>query len=173
MTVSRDTMDQFARRLGEHTRSHDLDLVDVVFHASEPLLVGADFIDYAARTIRRAVSHGTVVRLSVQTNGVMLDERILPTLLAHDIHVSVSLDGGAQDRHRRYQRYAHLFVTLLCTIDIRNDPIEVYEALAAAAPPGIDFLLPHGNWDTPPPQRATDPTETWYDAPVREVRVRL
>ena len=39
-----------------------------------------------------------------------------------------------------------LFSGLLCTIDLRNDPVTMSEALAAFQPPGIDFLLPHGIW---------------------------
>jgi uncharacterized protein len=204
--IGRDTIARFAVRLGEHTRRHGLREVDVVFHGGEPLLAGAEMIDYAATVVRREVGSGTSVRLSIQTNGVLLDDRVLPTLLAHDVYVSVSLDGGreAHDRHRRYRngngsydkvirglsalrapRYAHLYASALCTIDVGNDPLEVYQSLLATKPPAIDFLLPHGTWDAPPPLRTPDASRTpyadwlipvfdrWYSAPVREVRVRL
>jgi uncharacterized protein len=57
--------------------------------------------------------------------------------------------------------------------------------LARFQPPTIDFLLPHGNWSSPPPGRIPGSKETpyadwlisvfnhWYDAPRQEVRVRL
>jgi uncharacterized protein len=44
---------------------------------------------------------------------------------------------------------------------LRNDPVGTYEALQEFQPPLIDFLLPHGNWTSPPPGR--DPAGT--DAP--------
>jgi uncharacterized protein len=52
-------------------------------------------------------------------------------------------------------------------------------------PPFIDFLLPHGNWTSPPPGRVAGSAETpyadwlipifdrWYGASRRETRVRL
>ena len=51
----------------------------------------------------------------------------------------------------RADRYRELYAGLLCTIDVRSDPVAVYHALAALEPPAVDFLLPHATWDTPPP----------------------
>ena len=47
-------------------------------------------------------------------------------------------------------------------IDVRNDPIATYEALLAFKPPLIDFRLPHGTWDTPPPGRDQQTRHTPY-----------
>jgi uncharacterized protein len=95
------------------------------------------------------------------------------------VRIGISLDGdqAANDRHRRFRdgRSSHpavrralallrrpefraSYAGLLCTIDIRNDPIRVYEALLAEAPPQIDLLLPHTNWDQPPPRTPATPT---------------
>ncbi|MBO0880900.1 MAG: radical SAM protein, partial [Mycobacterium sp.] len=52
-------------------------------------------------------------------------------------------------------------------------------------PPAVDFLLPHGNWTTPPPQKGEHPAATpyadwllpifdrWYGASTLETWVRL
>ena len=81
------------------------------------------------------------------------------------------------------ESFRHLFAGLLCTIDLRNDPIATYEALASYDPPKIDFLLPHGTWESPPPGRIPDAVETpyadwlitifdhWYRAPVPGIRL--
>src|SRR5688572_6116677 len=82
------------------------------------------------------------------------------------VRVGISLEGPpvANDRHRVYadgrgshsevaralnrlvsQRFRHLYGGILCTVDLRNDPLEVYEHLLSFEPPEIDFLLPHGN----------------------------
>jgi uncharacterized protein len=49
--------------------------------------------------------------------------------------------------------HRHLFAGLLCTIELTSDPLETYDSLE---PPAVDFLLPHGNWRTPPPSRNSD-----------------
>ncbi|MFD5553195.1 FxsB family cyclophane-forming radical SAM/SPASM peptide maturase [Streptomyces sp. NPDC127068] len=81
--------------------------------------------------------------------------------------------------------HRHLFGGLLCVIDPRNDPLATYRHLLGYAPPVIDFLLPHGNWSQPPPGRLPGSPATpyadwlaavfdvWFDAPVRETRIRL
>jgi uncharacterized protein len=81
--------------------------------------------------------------------------------------------------------FQHMFAGLLCTVDLRNDPIGAYEALLAFNPPAVDFMLPHGNWTEPPPGRDPESSATpyadwliqvfdqWYDAPRQPTRVRL
>ena len=71
----------------------------------------------------------------------------------------------------------------MCTIDLSNDPVRTYRALANFDPPKIDFLLPHGTWGNPPPGRipdlATSPYADWlievfeYWYPKPQTRVRL
>jgi len=198
--------DAAVRRIAEHAAAHGLTSVSVVFHGGEPLMVGAGYLDRAAAVVRGAVPGGVDVALSVQTNGVLLAEPILAVLRAHEISVGVSIDGGEQahDRHRRYANgkgshravlrglnallqpeNRHLFGGLLCTIDISNDPVGVYEDLLAVRPTAIDFLLPHANWASPPPGYAPGQTGTryadwliaifdrWYGSPRKEARVAL
>ncbi len=201
--MTRRTIDQAARRISEHTHTHGLVRTRVVLHGGEPLLAGVEMIDFAARSIRRHVPGRTDIIL--QTNGVNLDHRFLKVMHTHGIRAGISLDGtaAAHDRHRRYRdgRGSHaetaralrllgapahreLFAGLLCTVDLRNDPLQVYQALLEFEPPAVDFLLPHGNWSSPPPARAgIDGApyadwlgvifDHWISAPRRETGVRL
>jgi uncharacterized protein len=208
--MSTATIDTVARRIAEHAHAHGLGQVGLVMHGGEPLLAGPDSLRHAVTAVRAAVGPEIQVNAGIQTNGVLLDATFLELFDELDIHVSVSLDGGKEDndRHRRgadgrgshervsaglerltQPRFRHLFNGLLATIDLRNDPVATYESLLEFDPPTIDFLLPHGTWDTPPPGRSTslDPTlddspygdwlvdlfDRWYRAPVRETRVRL
>jgi uncharacterized protein len=179
--MSRETIDHIAARISEHASDHSLDAVQVILHGGEPLLAGAELIEYAVQKIRRSTS--ARVDFDIQTNGVLLHTNYLKLFDFLDIHVSVSLDGD-KDAHDRYRRRAngegshaavvrgldaltteqfrHLFNGLICTIDPRNDPIGTYEALLQFGPPEIDFLLPHGNWSAPPPGRITGSQETPY-----------
>lgn len=175
-TVASDaTIDRFAARVGEHAAAHGLGSVRVVLHGGEPLLAGPVKLTRVARRLRAELPPDTRLDLRMQTNGVRLadSEQLCRLLVEEGIKAGVSLDGGreANDRHRTYRngagsyekvarairrlgapRNRESFAGILCTIDLANDPVAVYEALAALDPPRIDFLLPHATWDTPPPR---------------------
>jgi uncharacterized protein len=199
-------VDQTAARIAEHIHSHDLTQVTVIMHGGEPLLAGPDLISHVVTTIRDQAGPQARVNVSLQTNGASLNTGYLQLFASLDIRVGISLDGDAvaHDRHRRYRNgqgshrkvvtalkhlaaepYRHLFGGLLCTIDVRNDPVATYEALLQFDPPMIDLLLPHGTWTAPPPQRLPDSSSTpyadwliavfdrWFAAPRQETRIRL
>jgi uncharacterized protein len=168
-----------AARIAEHAAAHGLTDVQVVLHGGEPLLAGADRLGRVIRELRRALDGLTRLDLRIHTNGVRLDEDFCRLFHRHHVKVGVSIDGDrrANDRHRLFRngkssharvieaidllrsRYRHLYAGLLCTIDIRNDPLAVYHALRRLEPPRVDFLFPHATWDHPParvPGRGTD-----------------
>jgi uncharacterized protein len=193
-----------AMRIGQHAKAHRLPAVTLVLHGGEPLLAGRDLISHLVTSARREAGPGVRVDVTIQTNGVGLDEPNLRLLNELSVGIGVSLDGRADDhdRHRRFPsgrgshtavaaglrrltdpRYRHLFSGLLCTIDLRNDPIATYKALTDFDPPKADFLLPHGTWDAPPPGRVPGAPETpyadwlitvfdyWYPAPGTRIRL--
>jgi uncharacterized protein len=193
-----------AMRIGEHARSHQIPSVALILHGGEPLLAGRELITELVCATYAAVGPGTQVDVRVQTNGIGLNDSYLRLFDDLDVRVGVSLDGGAEshDRHRRFASgrgsyaavtagldrltrpaFRHLFSGLLCTIDLRNDPVATYKALTEFDPPLIDFLLPHGTWASPPPGRMPGAADTpyadwlievfdhWYPAPSTEVRL--
>ena len=202
--MSAETAEWTARRIGEHARAHGLTEVALILHGGEPLLAGRELIARIVRDTRAAAGPGVRVDVGIQTNAVGLDDAYLRLFSELGVRVGVSLDGTAEahDRHRRFASgrgsyaavsasmhrlieapFRQLFSGLLCTIDLRNDPVATYEALAAFEPPGIDFLLPHGTWAAPPPGRVPGAVETpyadwliavfdrWYPEPATGVRL--
>ncbi|MGH3820246.1 MAG: FxsB family cyclophane-forming radical SAM/SPASM peptide maturase, partial [Pseudonocardiaceae bacterium] len=198
--------EQTVMRIGEHIHAHGLTRVTLILHGGEPLLAGPDLIAHLVTSVRDVAGPLVQVDVSLQTNGVGLDTDYLRLFDDLDIRVGVSLDGDAtaHDRHRRYRNgrgshaavvaaleslaaghYRHVFGGLLCTIDVRNDPVATYEALLQFTPPMIDLLLPHGTWTTPPPERIPGSPSTpyadwliavfdrWFAAPRQETRIRL
>lgn len=193
-SMSAATIHEAARRIAEHVERHRLHEIGVVLHGGEPLLAGPETVELALSAIRAAVPAHTAVRYSIQTNGTLLDEAFLAMFVRHGVRVGVSLDGdaAANDRHRLFPRgagsyervaaglellsdvrYRPQFAGLLCVVDVRNDPLAVYEGLLAFRPPAIDLLLPHGNWSNPPPRPAGAPSyadwliaifDAWYDS---------
>lgn len=206
MTMSAETIDYAASRIAEHARAYQLPSVKVSLHGGEPLLAGAGVITDAVTALRREMPFGTQLNINIQTNGVGLGESFLDLFKRLSIRVGVSVDGndGGHDLHRRlasgagsYREvaaavrllaspaYRGTFGGLLCTVDVANDPVATYDALAAFAPPMIDFLLPHGNWTSPPAGRDPGSAATpyadwlitafdhWYAAAGGAPRVRL
>ncbi|WP_245641959.1 FxsB family cyclophane-forming radical SAM/SPASM peptide maturase [Nonomuraea candida] len=202
--MSKQTIDRVAGRIAEHAGAHGLTRVEIVLHGGEPLLAGVEHLRYSVHRLRAALGAGVTASFTVQTNGVLLNEAFLRLFAELDVRVGVSLDGDEEghDRHRRRAQgagtykevraglerlttpaYRHLFNGLLCTLDLAGDPVGTYEALLEFDPPMVDFLLPHGNWDTPPPGWTVTGTpygdwlvavfDRWYHAPVRETQVRL
>ncbi|RKS76532.1 uncharacterized protein BZB76_1888 [Actinomadura pelletieri DSM 43383] len=202
--MSRHVVDRVAQRIAEHARTNLLSEVDIVLHGGEPLLAGAEHLRYVIETILAATGPAVRVGFSVQTNGVLLDDLFLDLFAEYGVTVGVSVDGDEEghDRHRRradgqgsYQAvraglqrltngYRPLFGGLLSTIELRNDPVATYESLLEFGPPGMDFLLPHGNWDVPPPGRPPDEStpygdwliaifDRWYGTDAGETRIRL
>jgi uncharacterized protein len=203
--MPRAILDQTGLRIAQHAERYDLSHVRVVLHGGEPLLAGVNQIDYAARVLRQRLDAGVRLELSIQTNGTLLSEDSLRIMHTHGIRIGVSLDGAEahHDQHRKYadgrgsyvmtaeairqlRKPTHraLFGGLLCTIDLERDPLEVYEALLEFEPPIVDFLLPHGNWSSPPPGRAAGSVapyadwlgvifDRWYSASSQETGIRL
>ena len=169
--ISVATASRVAQRIAEHAAAHQLAAVHVVLHGGEPLLLGLDGTRTVLGLLRDQIEPVTRLDLRIHTNGVILDADFCALFNEFDVRVGISLDGdrASNDRHRRFANgktshpqvlralellrrpeFAHLYAGILCTIDIANDPVAVYEALAAERPPRVDLLLPHATWDTPP-----------------------
>lgn len=204
--MTRQTIELAAHRIAEHARDNGLTHIEVILHGGEPLLAGADHIRHAVTTLRAAVEPEADLSVLLQTNGVLLNTAFLDLFDALNVSIGVSVDGDAEshDRHRlrangtgsyaavragleilTAPRYRHLFGGVLSTIDLHSDPVATYESLLRFAPPTMDFLLPHGNWDFPPPGLSPHGMTTpyadwlvalfdrWYGAPKKETHVRL
>jgi len=75
-----------------------------VWHAGEPLTAGYAFFERAFTTIAsHSAANGRQISHSVQTNGLLLDERWLKLLARYDVRLGLSVDGPAflHDRNRK------------------------------------------------------------------------
>jgi uncharacterized protein len=188
---------QAVERIADHVRRHGLKSVDVILHGGEPLLAGEDWL--ADTVLSLGASVPAQVNVALQTNGTLLDRPLLTTLKRLGVTVGVSLDGDAEatGRHRRFANgrnsfdavaeglgllqsaeFRDCYSGILCTIDVRNDPVSTYEALLKFNPPALDLLLPHANWSSPPPGDGyadwlISVFERWYSAPRQETRIRV
>jgi uncharacterized protein len=180
LAITADVVSQTAMRIAEHVKAHDLDHVEIVLHGGEPLLAGVAGLRSVLVELERALGGLCRLDIKVHTNGVLLNEKFCELFAEYGVGVGISIDGDrtANDRHRNYRdgrssydavirairllstdRFRHLYSGLLCTIDVANDPIRVYESLIELDPPRLDLLLPHATWDNPPPRTAGTGTE--------------
>lgn len=200
--MSPETVRAAARAIAQHATAHALSRVSVVLHGGEPLLVGFRRLREILHELRETISPVTALDLRMQSNGTTLTPQLCELLAAFDVSVGISLDGdrAANDLHRRYvdgassydrvisalqllrrPEHRRIYGGLLCTVDLRADPLRVYAALCEQRPPRVDFLLPHATWDSPPPAGAgPTPYAKWLGAIYerwmlegRPVRIRL
>src|SRR3954447_4102098 len=75
--MPREVVGLVANRIAEHAARHGLDSVEVIMHGGEPLLAGREQIEHCARTLRAAARHRFRLTLRMQTNGTLLDRRML------------------------------------------------------------------------------------------------
>lgn len=190
--MSAETRRRVAGRLGEYAIATGLDRMLVIFHGGEPLLAGASTLAAFAEDIRSGLPDSTKVDFSVQTNGVLLDDRAVRVLGSAEIAVSLSLDGPqhANDRHRlaasgdstfpavveamkRLEQRPDIFAGVIAVIDPAVAPEDVLGYFATRSLPALDLLLPDANHQRPPEGRGAEPDryrdwlieafDLWYD----------
>ncbi len=167
--MSIDIACQAATRILEHCRRHDFNNVDISLHGGEPLLVGREHLEALVKAIRGVLEPHCRLSIGMQTNAVLLDQRMLAVVEKERLSVGVSLDGPPpiNDKVRIYRdgrgsglqvekalrllQGSAAFGGILCVIDVSSDPLKVFEYLTSFNPPTLDFLLPHGTWDSRPP----------------------
>ena len=76
--------------------------LSIVWHAGEPLVLGVDWYEEAFERIGALDCRGTRIHHSIQTNGVLVDDRWIDLFHRHHVGVGLSLDGPARihDAHR-------------------------------------------------------------------------
>lgn len=196
-----DVAQRAANRILEHCRTHDFRNVDISLHGGEPLAVGRERLAELVQAIRQVLEPHCRLSIGMQTNAVLLDERMLEVIERERVAVGVSLDGppAVNDKARIYHdgrgsghqveaalrliQTSPSFGGILCVIDASSDPLEVFHYLAGFNPPNLDFLLPHGNWTHRPPLKADDHPiygewlatifDDWLAGAYQATRIRL
>lgn len=175
-----ETGRRIAEQLGDIYRLQRLPF-SAVLHGGEPLLLGPERLRELLSVLRSELPHPCGIH--VQTNGILLSDRIIDILVASDVGISISIDGPAHvhDRNRvdhggkgSFNRVMQgiervmsredarpLFAGVLAVIDPSSQPDQVYSALKASGAPSLDVLVRDGNWDHLPFGKST-PSSTEY-----------
>lgn len=162
--ISYETIDALTTSLGELSDDQQRPFA-VVLHGGEPLLLGYAKLKYLIFSLRDALPDECSI--SLQTNGILIDKKILDLCSNTRTTISVSLDGpkdihdknrvghagkGTYDRVvqglellRHHKDSEFLFTGLLAVVDPTSDPVEIYNFFKTFDPPSVDFIYRDGN----------------------------
>jgi len=150
-----DVLEAYIRQVLE---AHQSPQVTVAWQGGEPTLMGLDFFHKSIEYERKYLKPGQFVQNTIQTNGILLDDRWCEFLREHKFLVGLSLDGPKEmhDAYRRDKAGRSVFekvmralgllkqhqvdVNVLTTVNAANadHPLEVYRFLRDNA--GIQFI---------------------------------
>lgn len=162
--ISHETIDAVTNKLSDLSDKQQRPFA-VVLHGGEPLLLGFSKLEYLISTLRGALHDECSI--SLQTNGILINKKILDLCSITRTTISVSLDGpknthdknrightgeGTYDKVlrglkllREHQDSEFLFTGLLAVVDPNSNPVEIYEYFKSLNPPSLDFIYRDGN----------------------------
>lgn len=162
--ISDETINAFVRALTELSARQRKPFA-VVLHGGEPLLLERAKLERLLSSLRVALPDES--SLSLQTNGILINQKILDLCSQTRTTVSVSLDGpshvhdkfrvghtgeGTYDKVlrglnllREHWDAEFLFTGLLAVVDIESNPAEIYDFFKSLEPPSVDFIYRDGN----------------------------
>ncbi len=138
-----ELLDEYIRQLLE---SHVTPEITVAWQGGEPTMMGLDFFRRSIELVDRYRKPGQRIEYTIQTNGVLVNEKWAQFFKEHDFLVGLSVDGP-EDLHNAYRvdkrgegsfdrvmagyrhlRSADVDVNVLCTVHRANEdrPLDVY-----------------------------------------------
>lgn len=177
-----------ARRVAQRIREHLLPRVEgpplpvpIVFHGGEPLMMKIPDLQRLIDVFREVLEPDLKPMFGMQTNAVLLRDEHIALMNKESMQIGVSCDGppavndlfrvnhsgrGSGKKVEAALRKLSLepcFKTILSVINSKSDPITVFDYLAQFRPQAIDFLLPHGTYEMPPPGKDDFETTPYAD----------
>jgi uncharacterized protein len=165
--ISEAVIHKLAARIDEHCDAHGIMRLTVELHGGEPLLLGKHRMQTLINILNAECIHKP--RITMQTNGTLLDRDWLELLSQGGVSFGISLDGPPEiaDRRRIMRNgrggstqkvldviatlraqgplFDELFGGCLCVVDPQQDGAEFVEWFVEHGFTDFDFLLPDGN----------------------------
>lgn len=184
----------------DHAAGHPAGETTLIFHGGEPLLVGKRRFELLCRRAYEVL--GSSARLTIQTNGTLIDDEWAEIFVRHEVHVGVSIDGpqeihdaarvdhagrgshaGAVRGLERLQA-AGMNPAVLCVVEPGADGLRIYRHFRSLGVSTLNFLLPDvshdnkerlygGRGPTPVADYLIPIFDTWFAEDDAEVRVRI
>ena len=135
-----------------HSRFVD-ETLTVVWHAGEPLVLPPEWYEEAFARIARRNRGGVKIIHSMQTNGVLINQRWIDLFRRHGVQVGLSLDGPAwlHDACRKTRSGAGSHRRVIAAVELLNDSSFDYHVICVLTAPALaaademhDFLRANG-----------------------------
>jgi len=162
--MSAETIDAISNSLGVLAQKQAIPF-SVVLHGGEPFLLGTTKLKSLLSKLRQKLDQRYPI--SIQTNGVLINNEILDICSEFKTSIAVSIDGPehVHDQFRvshknegtfkeviqgfellkSHPDAAFLNAGLLAVVDPFSDPEEVYSFFKKLGAPSVDFLYRDGN----------------------------
>jgi uncharacterized protein len=117
------------------------DSVRILWHAGEPLAIGLDFYERASEIIRECNPRGVKLSQTIQTNGILINEKWCRFFVRENVVVGLSVDGPAavHDRHRRNLGNEPTHARIMKGCDLLRKNGILLHAIAVLTPHSLDF----------------------------------
>lgn len=169
--------DLLVKRLEEYVTEKKLKRILILYHGGEPLLFGANRIANLTHNIRKAVEPlGCQADFSMQTNGLLITEKVLEKFEELKIGVSISIDGP-KEMHDTYRldhrerssfdkvynalvllkRFPKIFSGCIAVVNPNCEPRELIKFFDENQITGFSFLLPDAHYLNPPQGKQENP----------------
>ena len=153
-------------RIKNHSIINNLERFLIVFHGGEPLLTGIDFYENFVSIGQKVIGNQVKIDYTMQSNGVLITEKIAKKLKELNIQIGISLDGTpkSNDENRVYHNgkgsykeilkgyniirdiYGSDYANCLSVIDTNDDPRIVYQHFKEIKVSSVHFLFQDFNY---------------------------
>jgi uncharacterized protein len=182
-------------RLEQHVQTHRLRSFNLVFHGGEPLLFGKKRFDALCTSLRQLEQRsGCRLRLSMTTNGLLVDAEWAQLFARHDVGITLSIDGPRRIHDSRRLDFLNkgTFDRVVAALPILQnvgiepgviavcnpgeDPVELFDFFVnELGLQKFDVLMPDGTHDGPAKPSIAKYYQRLFDAWYQhgEVRIRI
>lgn len=132
------------RWLQQGSRDLDIPQVKLSFHGGEPTMIGPRAFEAACEALESSVGLAAELSLSLQTNGVLINDRWAEIFARHRVGVGISIDGPAEvnDRYRLDKRGRSTHAATERAIDLlirRSRDGAPWPSSISVVQPGADY----------------------------------
>ncbi|WP_163394048.1 radical SAM protein [Flavobacterium limi] len=164
--MSQQTVKSMLTRIKNHCNENNLTDFLIIFHGGEPLLAGITFFKDFIKFVNEIIPSSIEMSYTMQSNAVLLDEKICQELCELGIGIGISLDGtpSSNNKNRIYHNgkgsydeiirgaalvkdvYGDEYSDFLCVIDTNEKPKDVYNHFKKLGANSIHFLFQDFNY---------------------------
>ena len=163
-----DTIEAVSKSLIQQSKEQDIGFA-IVIHGGEPLLLGIEKIELLLSQLRSQLTDNKFP-ISIQTNGILINDDYISIFLKYNVTISISIDGNKSinDLSRLDHKYnssyskvikgidkvknikSNIFTGTLSVIHPESNPSEVYKFFKDLKVLSSNFLMHDGNYDKLP-----------------------